>query len=246
MGWLRGVRVGTLVIVVIVGSGIAASAALGQSFSLRLTGPTTATVGKPFVLTASGTDPTDEGALYLEIYAIPASVTTTCPTGYLDAGQLAGASGGSDVALDQREDLDASGNFTNTNAYTPAAPGGVLFCAYTDDGATDTLAATSLITNATAGGGAGSAPPPAPHKPVSTARPTVKQSGKTLRCSRGRWTGASSYAYSWLVNGRLKHGARGQKLTVTGALKRHLVVCRVTASNAAGRTTASSRALRVH
>ncbi len=120
-----------------------AQSASGAGFALTLTGPQSAVVGGPFALQASGTDPTDQGALYLEVDAIPASVTSTCPSGYLDGSQLATSTGGSLVAFDDRETLDASGNFSMQVGYTPNAARAMLFCAYTDDGATDTLATSS-------------------------------------------------------------------------------------------------------
>src|ERR1700676_1566750 len=69
--------------------GIASSTALGATFTLHLAGPSTATVGQTLGITATGNDPTDQGALYLEIDAIPTSLTTTCPSGYLNASSLA-------------------------------------------------------------------------------------------------------------------------------------------------------------
>ena len=122
--------------------GAATSPALAAPFALSLSAPATATVGQPFVIQASGTDPTDQGALYLEIDAIPAGVATSCPSGYLDAAQLATSTGGALVAFDQRENLDATGSFSTPVGDTPKAAGQVLFCGYTDDGATDTLAAS--------------------------------------------------------------------------------------------------------
>ena len=75
-------------------SGVAAAPALGATFTLSLSGPSTAVVGHPFVIQASGTDPTDQGALYLEVDAIPTTVTSTCPSGYLSGSQLATSTGG--------------------------------------------------------------------------------------------------------------------------------------------------------
>jgi hypothetical protein len=43
----------------------APSAAPAASFTLNLSAPATAVVGQPFVIQASGTDPTDQGALLL-------------------------------------------------------------------------------------------------------------------------------------------------------------------------------------
>ena len=184
--------------------GAATSPALAAPFALSLSAPATATVGQPFVIQASGTDPTDQGALYLEIDAIPAGVATSCPSGYLDAAQLATSTGGALVAFDQRENLDATGSFSTPVGDTPKAAGQVLFCGYTDDGATDTLAASSVVVNVQAA--ADSPPPPgspaaAIAKPANTRQPRVARSGANLRCHRGTWSNEPS--------NEKKHACRG-------------------------------------
>jgi hypothetical protein len=87
--------------------------------------------------------------------------------------------------------------------------------------------------------------PPPLAKPIDTKRPSLTRSGNTLTCKRGTWRNASRYSYGWLVNGRAKKGASKPNLAVTKGLKRHNVACTVTASNAAGHTTASSAAFHV-
>jgi hypothetical protein len=229
--------------------GVAASPATAASFTLNMSAPATAVVGTPFVIQASGTDPTDQGALYLEIDAIAASVATSCPSGYLDAAQLATSTGGSLVAFDQRENLDAAGSFSAPVGYTPKAAGQLLFCGYTDDAATDTLAASSVSVNVQAAGGsapASGAAPAAIAKPANTRRPRVARSGGKLRCTAGAWSNdPSSYAYRWLVNGRAKKRAQGATLAVTRRLRGDRVQCSVRASNAAGAVTAVSAPLKV-
>src|ERR1700759_618017 len=173
------------------GAGLCAAVAPAgaDTFTLTISAPANAPVGKPVAVTGSGVDPTDQGALYLEIDEIPTSFTTTCPDAYLDGGQVAASTGGTLVAFDQRENFDANGAFSNLNAFTATRPGAVLFCGYTDDGATDTLATASAITNFT----------PAVTKPTNTAKPKVKRAHNTLSCTRGSWSGSpTSFAYSWL------------------------------------------------
>jgi hypothetical protein len=127
--------------------GTVASPPSAATFTLNMSAPATAIVAQPFVIQASGTDPTDQGALYLEIDSIVTSVATSCPSGYLNAAQLATSTGGDLVAFDQRENLDAAGGFSMPLGYTPKAAGQWLFCGYTDDGATDTLATSSAPVN---------------------------------------------------------------------------------------------------
>ena len=263
-GWLAVLSVGA-------GLGAAtwlpAGAGADIPFTLSLAGPSSPVSGQPFAITASGTSPTDQGPVYLDVYEIPASFATTCPASYLDAGQLAGGSGGQDVAFYDRESPDASGNFSMPLAFTPSAPGGYLFCGYTDDEATDTLAQATLLENVVAppssgsgggnggtggtgsgGTGAGGGNPGTvpPAKPAETARPRITRTGAQLVCSRGSWTGAATFAYAWLVNGHLKRGAHKTRLAVGKSLKGRSVACQVTASNSAGNASATSRPLRVH
>jgi hypothetical protein len=214
-----------------------APGALADTFTLHISAPSSVPVGKPMLIQASGTDPTDQGALYLEIDAIPASVTTTCPSGYLDGSQLATSTGGDLVAFDQRENFDASGNFSTPVGYTPKSAQKILFCAYTDDGATDTLATSSTIVSVGA----------AAKKPANTKKPRITRVHNTLMCGRGSWSNSPrSFAYAWLVDGKVKHGARRSKLTVSHSMRGDSVRCRVTASNQAGSASSLSAAFKVH
>jgi hypothetical protein len=237
--------------------GLGASPAFAATFTLGLAAPAAGTVGAPFVIQASGTDPTDQGALYLEVDAIPASVTTSCPSTYLAGSQLATSTGGSLVALDQRENFDAAGNFSLPVGYTPSSAGQWLFCGYTDDGATDTLATASAVVNVTAGSTSPSPAPaptptmPAPSanaaRPANIALPKVTRHGGSLRCSRGGWSGGPTrFAFQWLVGGRPQKGAHGSALAITRKLHGRTVRCEVTASNSAGSASAFSAPLKVH
>ena len=68
-------------------------------------------------------------------------------------------------------------------------------------------------------------------------------SGNTLACSTGTWSHQPrKVSYGWLVSGKAAPGAHGARLAVTSQLRGHNVRCRVTASNAAGATTAISPA----
>ncbi len=84
-------------------------------------------------------------------------------------------------------------------------------------------------------------------RPENVARPKVTRSGRRLVCSRGTWSESPSrYRYQWRVNGKRTARASGRSLRITRAMRGRKVQCGVTATNAAGSTTAFSRALRVH
>jgi hypothetical protein len=240
------------IVVIALGAIAAPAGAQGGCCTLSMSGASSGTVGTPYAITAAGTDvPPEDGPYYLEIDAIPASFTTTCPTGYLNGGSVAASAGGSFVAFDQPESIDSSGNFSQVNAYKASAPGEVLFCGYTDDGATDTLATASMIVNfTTAGQGGGSGQGgqgQGPAKPANTAKPRVTRSGNQLRCNRGSWTNVPThFAYHWLVGGKTRAGATSSKLTITHGLHGHKVKCGVKASNVAGSSSALSAPFTVH
>jgi hypothetical protein len=223
---------------------IVSSTTLADTFSLNMSMPSSGTVGQPVVVTSTGNDPTDGGALYEEIDAIPTTLTATCPAGYNDASQLAASTPeGAFVAFDERENFDASGNFSNVNAWTPNAAGQFVVCGYTDDGALDTLAVASMLVAVTPP----AAPTPTVSKPVNTAKPRVTRSGNALSCSVGRWRNAPrKYSYRWLVAHKVKSGAHGRKLGSAQKLRGHGVQCSVTAANSAGSTTATSASFKVH
>lgn len=75
--------------------------------------------------------------------------------------------------------------------------------------------------------------------PLNTRRPSVTRSGSTLTCRRGNWRNAERFSYAWRVNG-VMHKRAKPTLPVGVAGKRRTASCSVTASNAAGTTTASS------
>jgi hypothetical protein len=202
---------------------------------------------------------------WLEADAIPARVLQVCPDGYADAWQIAHDAGGESLAFAQLVNVDATGAFANIVAFTPKASGAWLICGYTENGLTGTLAGAALTVDvqpAPAGGAAAGAPPatsPAPGgasagapsaaagaKPVNAKAPRVRRSGSRLVCSPGRWSNTKgAYSYGWAVNGKRKKGADSRKLRVTRALRGRKLTCSVTASNAAGATTAVSRPVRV-
>jgi hypothetical protein len=141
-------RVGAaLAAAVAIALGAAAAPALAAGFTLNLAQRSEAVVGRPLIIQATGTvPPEDVGFPYwFSLDAIPAAVTTTCPPDRWEGAQFANGTGGSIVVLSQSENPDAAGNFTIPVAVTPSAPGSVLLCGYTDDGAAATLAGASLM-----------------------------------------------------------------------------------------------------
>lgn len=205
-------------------SGIALLAALlvlpasahASGFTLHVAAPEPAKVGKPMLLQVTGTIPPEDLRFpyWFSLTAIPTTVLSACPADHWEAHQIAISTGGAILTMDQRESADASGSFGLAVGATPYKAGQVLLCGYTDDGATQTLAAASLLLDVQG------APP------VNLAKPRVKRSHGRLVCRPGRWANdPTSFSHRWR--------ARGGK-----------VRCVVTATNAAGAATAASRPVR--
>jgi hypothetical protein len=127
--------------------GALAAPALAGTFTLDLEPQSSAVVGRPLVIKATGSvPPEDVGFPYwFSLDAIPAAVTTTCPADQGEGAQFALGSGGSIVVLSQTQHPNLAGDFMIPVAVTPSSPGSLLLCGYTDDGGAVTLARTSLI-----------------------------------------------------------------------------------------------------
>ena len=126
-----------------------AAPALAEGSSLKLTPNTAAVVGRPLIIQATGTIPPQDVSFpyYFSLDALPTKLTTTCPPDRWEGVQFAQSNGGSVVVLTQSIRPDAAGRFTIPVAVTPSAPGTVLLCGYTDDGAALTLSDAQLMLN---------------------------------------------------------------------------------------------------
>ena len=86
--------------------------------------------------------------------------------------------------------------------------------------------------------------------PKSKRRPKVKgkaKPGHTLRCSKGKWTGATpiAYAYKWYRGGHAITSATMKTYAVTHADKKHSLTCKVKASNPGGHRSRKARKVKV-
>jgi len=200
-------------ILAVVALALGATSALASGFTLRMSTPPPVIVGKPFLVQVNGTIPPQDlpYPYWFSLAAIPTTVLSSCPADHWEAHQIAISTGGAMITFDNRESADASGNFALQAGATPTAPGTMLLCGYTDDGETQTLAAASLLIDIQ------------PAAPVNLKKPRVKRSHGRLVCRPGRWANhPTSISHRWRVRG--------------GRVR-----CVVTATNAAGATTAASR-----
>jgi len=216
----------------------------GETLSIAQSGP--AVVGTAATFVATGQDLDAEGyagGFNLDVFRKDPRVDSTCAPTYLGErdtwiteagrGELPIVNGAWEGASTAPFSLPFKAVFDQ--------PGPVLLCAYSEWGS-DTAAAAELRFDVQASGGSPAAKPPA-----NVSRPRLSRSGNRLACSTGTWTNAPTrFAYRWLVDGRARANAVASRLTVVPGLRGHRVRCAVTASNAAGRTTALSLPLEVH
>jgi len=129
------------------GTSAGPAAAGAETFTLGLSAPTVV-AGKSAVMRADGTIPVRDlfFSYWFSLSAIRPSVMSTCPEDHWEAVQIAQSTGGAVLVLSQREIANAeTGAFSIPIGITATAPGKLLLCGYTDDGATQTLAATSMM-----------------------------------------------------------------------------------------------------
>ena len=229
---------------VLIGAVSAGPATAQDGHSLSLSGPTSGTAGQAMTLTASGTVPDDVFLQrYVNVYAIARSVVPTCPATYQGALQVkdgSTAEGSDTVAVV----VPVDGTFSVPIAYTPSRAGTFILCAYLHELSETFTVAQHDVTVSGGGDGGGGGGEVA--RPAALRKPQVKRSGSKLTCQKGRWSGApTSFAYHWVVDGKVKTGATKRRLRVTRAVRGTRVRCGVTATNAAGSQTVRSAAKRV-
>jgi hypothetical protein len=167
---------------------------------------------------------------YGPTFNAPFKVTFTGPGNYLVCGYVQGdfstfASGELRGAVAAAPTTTTPGSGTTTPGSSTTTPGSST----TTTGSTTTPGDTT----------------PAAAIPAIVRRPWVTSKRHVLTCHAGTWSNhPTSRRYRWVVKGHSKKVASGSKLKVRRSLRGRKVVCQVTAQNAAGHKTASSRAVR--
>jgi Ca2+-binding RTX toxin-like protein len=109
--------------------------------------------------------------------------------------------------------------------------------------ATNSSGSTSATSDAISPGQT-SAPPTGATAPTNTVPPSIfgtAAAGQTLTCSPGTWTGSPTFGYQWLDDGVVIAGATGSTYVVQASNVDDNLSCRVTATNALGTATATSK-----
>ncbi|MBS1887629.1 MAG: hypothetical protein JSU06_10620 [Actinobacteria bacterium] len=231
--------------------------AAGETLTLVQNDPT-AVVGQATNFTASGTLNPEDTMFGFDIYIFVKNAASdpTCAPNFETESANAMHSGGNEswVSPAGGFQVGTGPSFSQPFKITFTGPGTYLLCGYVN-GDFSTFATAHLSGNVTAGSTGTSTPgstqgsvPPAPTAaaPAAVRAPWITRRGNTLTCHPGSWSGApTGIGYGWYVDGRGKSVSSASTMAVRRSLRGHRVVCRVTAANAAGSKTASSRPVRV-
>lgn len=246
-----------------IGFSAAQASADGESITLVQNDPT-AVVGHATNFTASGNlNPADTMFGFdIYVFAKDPSFDSTCAADEAGEAAAASSSGGREAWVSPASGFQVGmgPTYSQPFKFTFSGPGRYLLCGYVN-GDFSTFAAGQLlgtVTSAASGGGPTPSPAPTPGAntgsgdssanvaiPALVRRPTITRRGHTLTCHAGTWSNSPTVRrYGWYVKGQGRRVAAGPKLTVGRALRGRSVLCKVTASNAAGSRTAASPAVR--
>jgi hypothetical protein len=240
-----------------IGFSAAQARAAGETISMVQNDPT-AVVGHATNFTASGTLNPDDTMFGFDIFVFlkDADADPTCAADFDTESATAMHSGGNEswVSPPGGFQVGTGPTFSQPFKITFTGHGNYLLCGYVQ-GDFSTFAHAELRgvvspASSTAPGGTTTPPgstttPGATARPAVMRRPWITRRRHVLTCHAGTWSNKpTSRSYRWYVTGHSKKVASGRKLTVNRSLRGRKVVCRVTAQNAAGRKTASSRSVR--
>jgi hypothetical protein len=254
-------RLLTLGLLVPAALGVSAAQARADGESLTLTqNDPTAVVGRATNFTASGSLNPDDTMFGFDIFVFvkDADADPTCAADFDTESANAMHSGGNEswVSPPGGFEVGVGPTFNQPFKITFTGDGNYLLCGYVN-GDFSTFAASELrgvVHPAQADPAPPVNPTPPPVNPVTPglARPAVVRAPwitrkhRALTCHGGTWSNQpTSRRYAWYVKGKSRKLGSGSKLTVRRSLHGRKVVCRVTAANAAGRRTATTRAMRV-
>lgn len=135
----------------------------------------------------------------------------------------------------KRNGVTIAGATANTYTLQVADEGQAITCTVTATNAGGSTAATSNTVTP-------SAAPTAPANTVAPAITGTAQTGQTLTCSAGTWTGTPTitYAYQWKRNGTNIAGATASTYVLQVADEGQSVKCTVTATNSVSSVAADS------
>jgi hypothetical protein len=225
------------------GLSAAQARAAGESITMVQNDPT-AVVGRATNFTASGTLNPEDTMFGFDvfIFAKDASLDPTCAATFEEESATAMHSGGNESWVSPPTGFqEGTGpTFTQPFKITFAGAGTYLLCGYVQ-GDFSTFASGQLRGTVTA---ESPPPPPPPSVPTLVHAPYITRKGHRLTCHPGTWSPTpTSLTYRWYQKNGPKL-ASGRTFTPRRSQRGHTVLCQVTARDAAGAATASSRPIR--
>jgi hypothetical protein len=235
----------------------------GETITMTQTDPS-AVVGYATSFNASGTlNPADTMfGFSLYVFMKDADRDPTCAADFNTESATASSSGGNERWVSPGGsgfELGTGPTYSQPFKITFGGAGNYLICGYVNSDFS-TMAHGELRGVVRA---AATTPTPAPNpnpspnpNPAPAPTPTAKAPGlvrapwitdkrHVLTCHPGSWSNApTTERYAWYVSGHAKKVGSRTTLKVGSAVRNRKVVCKVTASNAAGQRTASSKAVR--
>jgi hypothetical protein len=221
----------------------------GESISMVQNDPT-AVAGQAVNFTATGTlNPADTMfGFSIYLFAKDPDFDSTCAADLTTEEATAMSSAGKESWVSPATGFYAgtSGTYSVPFKFTFSGPGPYLFCGYVDSDFSS-VASGELRGVVTAAQSTGSANPPSSAQPTVAApalvrAPRITRARHLLVCHGGLWSNSPSrLSYRWYARGRARSIASGRALVERRSLKGRHVRCRVTARNAAGSRTASTR-----
>lgn len=251
-----------LLVAAAIGFSAARARAAGESITLTQNDPT-AVVGTATNFTASGTlNPSDTMFGFgIYVFMKDADRDPTCAADEETESAAAMQSQGNETWVSPATGFEVGMGPTYSQPFkiTFGGSGHYLLCGYVQ-GDFSTFASGQLRGTVSPASTPPQPTPPQPTPPKPTPpkptppkaaipsvvkAPWITLSRHVLTCHAGTWANKpTSRSYAWYVKGHSKKVGSSSKLKVQRSVRGRQVVCRVTAKNAAGSRTATSRAVR--
>jgi hypothetical protein len=236
----------------LVGLAVAAQPAAAATHYIHMSSPARIAQGESALIHIDGVvAPPAEfwDASWIEVVALPGDLLAECPGDADSAGSIAEESGNI-LAIAMRPNADEAGAFSNSVSFAArAGTGEVMICGYlyNEVGTTQAIAMLrfEVVASGATGGGPTGTGTGAGKKPASLRRPWVSYGHNHLLCHPGRWSGASSFAYNWILDGSVRRTTKQRPFAPFGALRGHRISCRVTAYGPGGSAAARSPTIRL-
>jgi hypothetical protein len=227
----------------------------GESITMVQNDPS-AVAGQAVNFTATGTlNPADTMfGFSIYVFAKDPDLDPTCAADLATEEATAMGSNGNEAWVSPSTGFYAgtSGTYSVPFKYTFSGPGRYLLCGYVDSdfssvasGQLEGVVTAAAGTGTGTGTGSGNpAPPPAPAAPALVHAPWVTRHGHLLVCHAGRWSNSPSrLSYRWYARGHARSIGWHRTLIERRSLRGRHVRCRVTARNAGGARSATTRSV---